>query len=122
MTELDFLVQSEWDFHEVVRFLIDPEAIMKIRGPVHEQGGTGDAREIHGRIKQVAPAFGLFRPKLLELCEPCAVFPEEAAARDRDGAFQAVIHTGDNTGEVTAPTDSGDADAVRIHFRQTAQE
>ena len=56
-----------------------------------------------------------------ELVQPSTVLVEKTTTVHRNCDLQAIIDARNNARQVAAPGNTGDPDALTIHFRQTAQ-
>ncbi len=108
---------------EAIGFLVAVEGIGEIVGAVKEEDRALGGGEVLGGIEILEPeraGFGWHAGE--RTIFPDAVVAEEAAAVNGNGGFESMVETGNDAGEIAAPTDAGDSDARRIDIGKGGEE
>ena len=114
---------AQFGADEVVALAVAVQRVGEVVGAIEKKDGAFDACHMAGRVPFCHPSGAGVRGHLVEpLGLPDAVLVEESAAIDGHGGLEAVVHAGDDAGEIAAPGDAGERGPGLVHFRHGKEE
>ena len=109
--------------YEAICLPVAVHRIGEVGRAIHEEDWEIHSAHVATRIKEAEPAFTrVGRHRGQRLVRPITVRAEESAAVNRHRNFEARIHSRHDAGEITAPADARNSNAIRVNVRQRSQQ